>query len=394
MVTAILPVHNIGGHPFWGTVTGQKHLKDFLQMVCAISVIDNIIVASEDKNVERLAERCGARVLSIGIPGSIEQPYTFMQTMALMHNCENACLNPEDDLLIADHRNLGLSPDKLKKAFAMYKENLDSGIISVAFCRDHPCQYKTFYLFTGCTIFHLKDQNQPNSALDQSVPVLRKKVESHCENITGIVIAVYLKSGTFDVEFNYQNDLGKALIAHVIPFFKKNPLYDEFRELYIPNPGHRIPFNMDLKRVDGLIITVLMMPASNSYDTVECFTPQNAGWELGGFSGNAIVDKRTRMQINGRQEFPPVYSYDGSFCLINSERSRSSEHFSLTPMIMFESCFVSDWVDYYCSYEGSRKNEHRERDDMPLLTPRSAFPLSQKNISGLSVYNGDNIHAS
>jgi hypothetical protein len=49
----------------------------------------------------------------------------------------------------------------------------------------------------------------------------------------------------------------------------------------------------------------------------------------------------------GRQQFPPVYTYDGSLFILGAKHWIEKATSDPIPIILEDSCIVTDWVDYW-----------------------------------------------
>ena len=346
MVTAIFPAR-INKNSFWSSDTGLACLDSFLTLFSGMADIDRFFVITQDTQVCHLAEKYGMSVLKLGIPGTIDRPYTFEQTMALAQDFQNSFSNQEDDLIIIDHRNILISPDDVTRAMLIYRQNPNSGVISLTSCRDHPCQYRAYFTFMGCVIFNCKDVSLKNTSSNGHKPCISKIVKSPQGNFGDITVTVILQNETCGITFNCQTQIPDGLMAQILPFTTTGPLYENFVELYIPTADYQALQGVVADQLEGVIVTVVMADSSGSYDTLECFTPKSADWELGG-AGNRVVDKENRAPIQGRQQFTPVYTYDGSLCVINTRNLSQLEKIKLLPFLLNDSRIISDWVDY-CS---------------------------------------------
>lgn len=320
----------------------------YLKMFGDIPYIDKIFVITRNFEVRHLADKYGMTVLNFAIPGNIDRPYTFEQTMALAQNFELVCPNPTVDLIVADHRNVLLSQDDLTKAMSVYMENPHNGVISLAFCRDHPCQYRAYYTFLGCKIFHFKVANHDNRHLENQKSHLSRIIKTPSEDLGDISVIVHLQNTTCRIDFKSKTPTPSGLVAHIIPFTRCGPLYERFCELFITDDGFITLSDIVADQLEGLIVTVLMTDSSGNYDAVECFTPVNADWELG-VSSNMVLDKETHTPIQGRQQFSPVYTFDGSLFIINTKWLSQKRRPELVFVVVNDSVIVTDWIDYFNS---------------------------------------------
>ncbi len=141
-----------------------------------------------------------------------------------------------------------------------------------------------------------------------------------------------------------QNSAAEGIVAHILPVSDQGPQYEKNREFYIATPELDVAVPA-ADGVQGVIVTLFAISASGSYDTIEWFTPRHANWQLNGPAGT-LVDRKCFMPIQGRQQFAPVYSYDGSCCLLNGRVLENIRPNRLTPFILNRACFISDELDY------------------------------------------------
>ncbi|WP_319409713.1 hypothetical protein [uncultured Desulfosarcina sp.] len=345
MLTAILPVY-IKENAFWSGSRGLKCIDDFLNNCSQIKEINNYIVVSRDDAVCNLTVKYGMEVHKTLICEQINRPYTFEQTLALALGFKNYCKKKSDALLVLDHRNLLLDKDDITNALSLKNCNPESGVISLAFCKDYPCQYKSFYNFLGCIIFTFDKQvkngeNFYNSHLD-----LSKKNACKTRGYEKIYIEISVKHSHYKFFFNNANIKQCAYIAQVIPFNLDGPQYDECRTIYVSENKFQVLLEFDKVKITGMIVILTSPSWTGEYDTVEVFTPENASWELGG-KGATVIDKKKHEPMYSRQQFPEMYTYDGSLCILGKDQLKENAKIDPTPLILKDSCIVNDLVDYY-----------------------------------------------
>lgn len=344
MFIAILPIR-IDENSFWLSDTGMSCMDAYLKMFGDIPYIDQIFLISQEFEARNLADKYGMPVLKSEIPGDIDRPYTFEQIMALAQNFERVCPNLTADLIVADHRNVLLSQDDLTKAMSIYKENPHSGVISLAFCRDHPCQYRAYYTFWGCELFHFKVANRGNRHSENQKLHLSRIINTPSEDLDDISVTVHLQNTICRIAFKGKAPIYRGLVAHILPFTTSGPLYESFCELYVMDADFKILPGVAADQLEGLIVTVVMADHSGNYDAIECFTPKNADWELG-VSSSVVIDKEKHIPIQGRQQFSPTYTFDGSICIINTKWLNQRRKPELVPVVVKDSVIVTDWIDY------------------------------------------------
>jgi len=345
MFTAILPIR-INKNSFWASDLGMAKIDDWLRMISDNSNIERIFVIAQDGQACCLAGRHGIQALDVAIPGNIERSYTFEQTIAMWKNFRHSYSDPVENLIVADHRNIMLSSEDLENAMSFYMRHPDSWVVSLAYCRDHPCQFKSYQTFLGCATFLLKDTsyNIPNPSPKASHLV--RIISCSDENDAGISITVKFEDKGCRIAVESDMYIPDILVAHILPLTKNGIVYERFIEIHITDSDHLILDDFNFKQLEGLVVTLFRKDLSGSYDTVECFTPKNATWKLGQ-SQDVIVDGGNNHTIQGRQQFPPVYTYDGSFCIFHTVKHDHKNRKDLIPVILKNSCIVSDWIDYY-----------------------------------------------
>ena len=345
MFTAILPIR-IEENSFWSSDIGMANIDAWLRMIGDNSNVDRVFVVAQDARACHLAEKQDLQVLDLVIPGSIERPYTFDQTIALGKDFQRFYSDPTGHLIVADHRNLLLSAEDFANAMSLYIRHPDRGVISLASCRDHPCQFKAYQTFLGCAIFHVKEASYDNAGLEPEASRLTRILKPSGEDEAGISITVKLDTKGCRIAINCGMPIPDILIAHILPLASDGAVYERFTELKIPGSGDVILEDFGIESLEGIVVTLFKVEPSGDYDTVECFTPENAKWKLGQ-SQDVIVDGDKGHTIQGRQQFSPVYTYDGSFCIFSLVNLDKKELRDLIPFVLKNSCIVSDWIDYY-----------------------------------------------
>ena len=354
MLTAILPIR-IDKNGFWSSSRGLSCIETFLNTCKLISDINQFVVITQDDRVCRLAEQKGMEVSNAEIPGSIDRPNTYDQTRILANNFQNFCNNESDALIIADNRNLLLTADDIYRALKAYEHNPENAVISLGFCRDYPCQFRSYSTFLGCEIIRFDTPSQKNENSG------RIHIDYPLEQICGakshaqIVFSLSTKGDHLCISLCRKKFPKKNYIARIIPFDTKGPLYEQSRETYIPSFEYKIELDIDTAKVTGIIFILTMPSLSGEFDSVEIFAPSNAPWELEG-PGTTVVDMKTHEPMYGRQQFPLAYTYDGSLCILGARYLIEKATSDPKPIILENSCIVTDWVDYwYTASEQSSK---------------------------------------
>lgn len=347
MLSAILPV-NIKENSFWAGSQGLKCINDFLNTCTQVKEINHFIVVSQDDAVSNMAEKYNMDVNNTLICVSINRPYTFEQTLNLASSFKNYCKKESDALLVIDHRNLFLTKEDILNAVSSYNRNPHSGLIGLTFCKDYPCQYKSFYNFLDCIIFNFDKQDKSRKILYNSHVDLSSKNGFNILKYGKIYIEISVKHPYYKFSFYNENqDLG-AYIAQVIPFNIDGPQYDECQTIYVSENEFQVLLEFDKVKIIGMIMILTSPSWTGEYDTVEVFTPENASWELSG-KGADVIDKKKHELMNGRQQFPAMYTYDGSLCMLGKDQLKENSKIDPIPLILKDSCIVNDFVDYYCA---------------------------------------------
>ncbi|OEU69519.1 MAG: hypothetical protein BA863_14460 [Desulfovibrio sp. S3730MH75] len=344
MLTAILPIR-IDQNPFWTSSQGIECVEKFLKTCKRISEIDQFIVITRDDPVRHLAKHHGMEISTVAIPGSTNRPFTFEQTRSLARNFQNLCKNQTDALIIADHRNLFLSAADISKAYMVYQQNSEAGVISLAFCRDYPCQYKSYFTFLDCVIMRFDKPGQKIGAPDSSRTFLPREITGQTKS-GNIKISISANGPYCGISFHSQDLPLESFVAQMLPFAKDGPLYGQSREIVVSTPEYETLLEIDATQLSGIIFILAMPAQSGEYDTVEIFTPANAPWELEG-SGATVVNTKTHEPMFGRQQFSPAYTYDGSLCILDMKHLGEKATTDPSPLILKDSCIVTDWVDYW-----------------------------------------------
>ena len=344
MFTAILPVRT-GENSFWSSKTGLSCIDRYLNIFVGNSFVEQICIVSRDPQVQNLAEKNRTQVVDLTIPGCIDRPFTFEQTMDLACQFKQAWPDATEDLLIADPRNLSFTRKVLKQALEIYLQDPEKILVSLAFCRDHPCQYRTYYIFLGCSIFYCKKEGLKKEKSEQQTLRLSDISKSIFNGLERIDVSVHFQETTCYISVACRKKSIHGLVAQIIPFNGQKPLYEQSLELFIEDEAFKNLPGLDADSIDGVIVTLLAPDTSGAYDVIEYFTPEKADWELS-FIDNVIRDKKAHTFIQGRQQFSPAYTYDGSLCLFHKDRINRTELPELVPFISSNSFIVSDWIDY------------------------------------------------
>ncbi len=344
MLTAILPIH-INQNPFWSSATGLECIENFIKTCKQISEIDRFVVITHDVPVCCLAEKYGMEIMSVDLPGILNLPYTFEQSRALARNFQKSCIKQNDALIIVDHRNLSLSVDDITEALIAHQQNPETGVISVAFCLDYPCQWKSYFNFLGCVVINFEELGIMDEVSNIHRAGSNRGVTCHTKDDGDIAISVFIDGPRYGISFRTQRQVQESFVSQIIPFDANGPQYGQSHVLHISTPEYETQIDNDSVKLSGMIFILTRPSQSSEYDTVEIFTPPNAPWELGK-TGDVVFNTETNEPMIGRQQFPPTYTYDGSFCILGSKQLEEESFPDLTPFTLKESCMVTDWVDY------------------------------------------------
>lgn len=344
MLTAVMPVY-IKENMFWSSDRGIACIDGFLSWLATISEIDRMFILSPDDQVGQLAKTHNLKVLHSKDFEAVNGQYTFAQIVDMAKNVIRISPDSIEDLTIVDHRNLLLTPNDFMKALNIYRQHSQAGVISLTPCQDHPCQFRSYSTYVGCNIFHFQGKQPYCTSNGAPLPGSKQTIESTRSDLKNITLTVHFKNQSWGFEISCLTPIPQGLIAYVLPFTDEGPLYNKFCELCISTAKTAFSLELENNILGGVIVTFVVADSSGIYDTVECFTPENADWELGAF-GSMVVDKNNHLPIQGRQQFSPVYSYDGSIFIVNASRLHPAEEMNPVPVILNRSCIVTDWVDY------------------------------------------------
>lgn len=344
MITAILPIC-IKKNIFWLSSEGIKCLDDFLNECIQITEINDFIVVSQDDVVFDLAEKYRMLINNTFAFDSINKPYTFEQIRVLALNFKKYCKTKKDVLLVLDHRNLYLSAEGILEALSLHKQNPEYGIISLAFCRDYPCQYRSFFEFLDCIVFNFYQRDENDKFLDQSYVKLSKEIKCKVKEFESIIIDISVKSPNYIFTFYSKSLNHKAFIAQVIPLKEGIPQYLQIQNIYIPTCEYKELLEIKTTKITGMIVILTSPSQTGEYDTMEVFAPQNAPWKYSG-NGTTVIDTKNHQPMLGRQQFPKTYTYDGSLFVIGDNQLKETSKLNLIPLVLKNSILVDDLVDY------------------------------------------------
>lgn len=345
MLTALLPIRT-AQTSFWHSSKGMDRIDTFLNTCKCLSDIDQYVVITQDDPVRRLADQHGMQISNVAISGNPDRPYTFGQTRSLARNFKNFCKNQSDALIVADHRNLSLTANDMSRFHKAYKQHPENGVISLAFCRDYPCQFKAFFTFLGCTIIRINEHSAQNVIANKIQIDFPSTPTCRFNNAATILVSVYVDGSRCCISFRTKHLSARNAIAQVIPFSQNGPQYEKSQEILVKSPDHEIKLEINPAILKGLIFIFTMPTRSREYDTIELFTPENAPWYLGA-SASSVFSEKNHKPMNGRLQFPPSYTYDGSLCILGAKHLADKKIANLFPVILEDSYIVTDWVDFW-----------------------------------------------
>ena len=360
MLTAILPI-NIGQSTFWTSEQGEKCLDRFMQTCRQVDEIQRYVVLSQNDAVVNLADRWGMEIGSVRPIDHLNRPYVFEEILSLARNWREVSEVFNEVLMILDHRNLLLTADDLIQASALFGQYPERGMVSLSLCRDYPCQFKSFYNFLECVVIPFDQDEGSNDGSIEDLDGFCREICHQIKDFGAIKINLYADRLCCHFSFRLQNEVSKEVVAQIIPYDRMRPMYERSREIHIQSPDYEIQFRQSTATLAGLIF-ILSSPAhSGSYDTTEIFTPPKATWQLGG-AGRDVVSVFDHEVMNGRQQFPPIYGYDGSICVLGESQLAIDSLPDPKALLLPDACIVIDWVDYFHAVAlktGSKKSDNR-----------------------------------
>lgn len=344
MVTAIFPVY-ISSNPFWSSPRGLSCVDDFFRMVGRAKEIGQGIVVTKDPEIFRIAEKHGLEVECNFFPERINGPRSFDQFISLGKKFKRICSDSSSAILMIDHRNLLLTADDISQACRIYAQAPEVGVISLTFCKDHPCQYKSYSVFLGAGTFHFTSPDPKSEEFG-----LRSANPRHMKWRRGdygkVTLSVSSEGAECCILVSCREPTPEKIVARIIPFNCHGPKYELSRELLLSPPFFKTLVDIDVNAYPDMIVLLTIPSVSGEYDTVELFTPPNAPWELSP-SESVVRDSKTCEPMYGRQQFPSTYVFDGSFCILGRNFLSETATSLPMPVILKDSCIVSDWVDYW-----------------------------------------------
>ncbi len=307
--------------------------------------IGRSIVVTKDPEIFRIAEKNGMEVECNFFPERINGPRSFDQFISLGKRFDKICSNPSGAILMIDHRNLLLMADDISRACRIHAQAPGVGVVSLTFCKDYPCQYKSYSIFLGAGRFHFAplDPKREESGSRPAKPHHMTWKRSDCGKVT---LVVNSEGAACRISVSSRESTPEKIVARIIPFDGHGPKYELSRELLLFPPFFKTLVDIDINAYPDMLVLLTVPSVSGEYDTVEIFTPPNAPWELSP-SESVVRDTKTCESMYGRQQFPSTYVFDGSFCILGKNHLFETETSSPMPVILKDSCIVSDWVDYW-----------------------------------------------
>ncbi|MCB2214754.1 MAG: hypothetical protein KQH59_01675 [Desulfobulbaceae bacterium] len=288
-------------------------------------------------------------------PVDILHSYTLADTWKIVSQFMEFCAKPGDGLLILDHRNLLLTPKLIRHAINVFERSPETSVVSLAPCLDPPCQYHAFSIFIDCMIIDFNKISEGNNRLcfSRTLPVLipRKNYRQ-----ISLEVHAYHETDSLLVTLNFLESKGDYILQF-LPFSEDGLLFEESFDIFAHEPIEKQLVSR-ISHWSGIICIISTLPELGEYDSVEVFSPPKATWEIRE-SGLALFKKQDHQSINGRQQFPEAYAYDGSLCLASYfDLLRDPTLITPTPVLMTHSGIVTDWIDYY--YAASIRAYHPE----------------------------------
>lgn len=354
MFAAGVPVY-LKDNTFWSSEQGMGILDSFLLTIKTNSRINQVFILSWDAQTRKRIEKYPFEIVQVAPPSSWGGSYSFSQSRLLAEAFSRHSQLKMDKLAIIDHRNIDFNSKTLDRMLTAFEQHQQSGVISVVPCSDHPSQLRSYGTFLGCCIFRIQKQAPPVENGSRmgvcSHQIIRPKKNGWGE----LSVSVCSSNSRVSVSINCRKAPVKEVIAHVLPFTEEAPLYNHFFSIVTDLSGNKALVEEDCRQFSGFVFTLIADDISGHYDSVEFFTPENGDWDIGA-EKNAAVDKKTHIPLQGRQQFTPVYSYDGAFYASCADVLREGKYLKPAPIKLERSSIVSDLIDYY-KYDSMLKLE-------------------------------------
>lgn len=330
----ILLPHNAGG--FWGSETGCNQTEAFLDAALACAKFERrIVVGGHQRILDAAQRRQMARMEYFG-PASEDGLYAFEYMRNLAQEARR--LGAPGQIVVADSRNIFLTPGDLLKGLDALIGEETAIAVSVVQPRDPPIQWNAYALFKGAGILQLV----PGDCSEKTVMGLE------CDSALAFRVEggmVYCRLAAIPPP------LGLRIRAQQLAW---DPGECHITEFELVEPERWVVCgSAPIQDADFLVVA--SAPSEENYDTIEHFDPPAAPWsrDLGtGIPCNVA----TRKPMLGRQDFPPVFVFDNSFCAFGKD-SQDTPKREARPVVLDRSAIVSDWLDYWSVQAGSTKKE-------------------------------------
>ena len=321
----------------------MAELKKFLKMVQEIEEITHGIILSENDVAAQLGQKYNMESLRLSYPDPQNKPFSIDEIQSIIQCLLDGEQALNDLLLFIDHRNILLSIKDIRNAITKSLEEKNKCVISLSMLNDHACQFKSYYTFLDCKILEFNQASDNNGFIgaitcslknEETISITVKSKTDGCR------LVVHKKTISFYSDILFQ----------IIPYDSSGPQYKRFVEFMVSGDIHEQEIILNIERLKGFICILIEPSRNGEYDTIEAFSPQNAGWVLDEGT-NEILDSRSGKKIQGRQQMLPTVSFNGSLCMSNLDFFRMNRvQYNYSPVILKDTCIVTDYIDYfYCS---------------------------------------------
>lgn len=331
MFTLALPIL-VGENAFWGSDHGYHLIGAFLSDMRRVSDIRRCIVITSDEYVGQMAKQEGMDVLAFEAVEYGDFPLTVEQMFSLAGYVGQVCGHCGDGCIVVDHRNIFLASATLEEAKVVSMKNPETLVFSVTQSRDHPCQWVSFSRFLGAGTIRFDS--------------LGESSESTMTTAEGIQVSVVLREGKLQCRVPADSFFGhETVVVRIVPFSRRAD-FTRSREILFTLKDCSHTVEVTPEKDSGLLFILVSPSSEGAFDAIEYFTPRGAPWELMAFSAK-IRNSNTLQPIFGRQDFPPVYGFDGSFCVKGGAFLEPVTAQKTIPFIVEDVCIVCDWMDYW-----------------------------------------------
>lgn len=343
MITAILPVYS-DKNPFWSSPEGLGCIDAFLASCRRIDEFDKILVITSDRSVESIAQKNGLEFRQMEARFNIDRQYTLEDSWRLAGRFQSLCNDLTDGLIIIDHRNCLVTQKTIRHAVSVFKKSTGISVIGIVPCVDYPIQYQSYYTFSDCVIFNL------DTAREKSIDTCQNATLSNLAKQAEAQISIKAMKGHelgYRLSFQTEGSDIKEYVVQILPYTENGPDFKKSTEVFISNKVHEVIVDAHKHSWSGMIVILSVPSQTGEYNMVECFSPPRATWKLK-TSRQQLFMKKNSKPMNGRQQFPDAYVYDGTFCAFRREAlNKDLERLNPIPVILPRSRIVMDWVDYY-----------------------------------------------